>query len=559
VSTQLNSKEDQSVSYQFMSYQRSDHYKGFQNIVQQNTSLKGWRFNNQFALTNFSDLNVKGAFFRPVLDVSKQLKQLASMRLGLRYALEKNEIRNKITDSLSPLSFVFDTYTAYLKTDESKKNKYGITFFTRSDKYPFYNKLASGDRSYNVNLQAELLQSSKHQLYFNTTYRVLKVYNSAITNQQEDRTVLGRTEYIVNEWKGLVTGNVLYELGTGQEQRRDFAYLEVPAGQGEFTWIDYNNDGIQQINEFETALFNDQAKFIRIFTPTNQFTKANYTTFNYSFTLNPKAVMNSKDLSGFQDFISRINLQSSLQKTKKSIAKGDLEFNPFKFSIADTALLTNNTSLLNTLSFNRFSNKWGLDLTFLRTSGKALLTYGYESRLVNEWLGKIRWNLSSSITMDINSRYGLNGLYTPSFGNRNYEITSYSTEPKISFIKGTVFRVQAGYKLEKKVNEIIYGGEESISNSINIESKYNVLQNSSINGRFTFNSIDFYKPANGNKNPSVEYIILDALRPGSNYLWSLDFTKRLLNNVEINFQYEGRKAGDTRSIHTGRAAVRALF
>jgi hypothetical protein len=159
----------------------------------------------------------------------------------------------------------------------------------------------------------------------------------------------------------------------------------------------------------------------------------------------------------------------------------------------------------------------------------------------------------------MNGKRGQNGLYTPSFGNRNYELSVNNVEPRISFIQGTVFRVQTSYKLESKKNRPEFGGEESLSNAVQLETKYNVLQNSSLDAKFTYNAITYKVPNATNKNLSVEYIILDALRPGKNFLWSLDFTRRLLNNVEINLQYEGRRPADTRTIHTGRAAIRALF
>jgi hypothetical protein len=548
-----------SLTYQFMGYQRSegDHYKGFQNIVQQTLNSKGWSLNNQLALTSFSYFNGapgKGKYFRPVFDVSRQFKHLASMRLGFRYAMENNEVRNPSTDTLSATSFSFDTYTAYLKSDESKKNKFGISFFTRSDKYPLYKELIRGDRSYNTNVEMQLLQNQHHQVLLSTTYRVLKVYNKLVSQQKDERTILGRTEYLVNEFKGLVTGNVLYELGTGQEQRRDYAYFEVPAGQGEYTWIDYNNDGIAQLNEFETAIYRDQAKYIRIFTPTNVFVKANYTTVNYSLALNPKAVI-KQDGKKFGKFVSRFNFQTSMQKSKKNIARGDFEFNPFKSNVLDTSLLTLNTSFLNSISFNRYSTKWGLDFSNVQNTGKALLTYGYESRKQEDWLAKLRINLSNTFTFDVNNRKGFLALYTPSFGNRNYELNIYSTEPRISFVRGTVFRIQASYKLESKKNNPAFGGEKSTSNSLNLESKYNVLQNSSINARFTYSNIQY----KGSTNTTVSYIILDALLPGSNYLWYLEFTKRLFGNLELNLQYDGRKPGSARAIHTGRASVRALF
>jgi hypothetical protein len=558
--TQLRNKNNNGFGYQFMSYQRSDNYKGYQNILQHTASLKGWNFNNQISITQFHNANDKGAFFKPVLDVTKAIRKLDSIQFGMRYTVEDNQVRNKIIDTLNPFSFSFDTYTAYLKSNPQKKNKYGLTFFTRADKYPIQQKLYLGDRSYNINLSAEVLQSQRHQLLFNATYRKLKVYRKGLSKQNEDNTLLGRTEYLINEWKGLVTGNVLYEVGAGQEQKRDFAYVEVPTGQGQYFWNDYDSNGVQSLNEFEIAQFPDQARFIRIFIPTNQFIKANYTTLNYAFSFNPKVLFDKKGAKGFSKFIGRFTWQTSMQKNKKSIAKGDFELNPFKYGVQDTALITLNTSFINTVSFNRASSKWGIDVSNLQNTGKNLLTYGYESRKQKDLIMRLRYNIGTMLTLNVNTKKSLSALYTPSFDNRNYEITSTNAEPQLVFVKGTVFRLQGSYRYEQKENAPAFGGQESISNSLIAETKYNVFQNSSITGRFTYNAIQYIDKTSNNKaNTTVSYTMLDGLLPGKNFLWSLDLTKRLLNNVELNFQYEGRKPAETKSIHTGRASLRALF
>ncbi len=550
----LSNSAQHSVNYQFTSYHRSDSYDGFQHDIRHNANWKGWKIANEWVSTSYNTMADKGVFLRPTIDISKQLKKLQGWELGVKYALEQNKARNKATDTLTPLAFSFDSYSVYLRSTQ-QKNHYGITFFTRSDKYPVGKNLVRGDRSLNANLQMELLSNAHRQFFLNTTFRKLKVYDATISGQKDDETILGRAEYVMSEWKGLLTGNVLYEVGAGQEQRRDYAYLEVPAGQGEYAWNDYNGDGVQQLNEFELAAFPDQAKFIRIFTPTNDFIKANYITFNYSVSINPHALLRKTDVKGLKKLVTNTNLTSSLQTNRKSIASGNFEFNPFKYSVNDTALITLNTVFLNTFSFNRFSSKWGFDFSNLRNTGKSLLTYGYESRKLNDWLLKSRWNISRSFTLNLNGRKGLNALYTPQFNNRNYELKITTAEPNLVFIRGSFLRVQTGYKLETKKNNPLYGGEKSVSNSLTIDSKYNILQNSSLTAKFTLNSISYNYPT----NTTVSYIMLDGLLPGKNYLWSLSFTKRLLNNLELNIQYDGRKPGAGNTVHTGRASITALF
>jgi hypothetical protein len=513
------------------------------------------------SISNFDATNEKGYFLRPSLDISRQFKRISNYILGANYSVEHNEIRNKVSDSVALYSFSFTNFSLYLKSDPAKPNRWGATYFTRTNAYPLGTQLATSDRSQNVNVYAELLRNEKHQFRFTATYRTLEIINSLVTKQKPDESMLGRAEYQVNEWKGLVTGGVLYELGAGQEQKRDFAFLEVPAGQGEYTWIDYNSDGIQQLNEFEVALFQDQARYIRIFTPTNEFVKANYNTFNYSIGIFPKALIDLMTAKGFAKFIARINVNSSLQLTKKEIAKGFVQFNPFEAPLSDTSLITLNSAFINTFAYNRLSSKWGFDVNNSRNNNKSLLTYGYETRSINDWTARLRWNVTRKFGLELIGRTGINQLSSSNvkFDNRNFKIDQHSLEPRITFTKGANFRLITGYKFSNKVNS--QGSDEkSSSNAINSEVKYNILQNTSITAKFTYNNITFTTndPVPNLNTPSA-YIMLDGLLPGKNFLWTLDLTKRLSNNLEMNIQYEGRKPGETRVIHTGRASIRAIL
>ena len=558
---QLSDLKNNLVRYQFTNYYRSDVFKGFRNSIIQNQDIRGWKFNNAIHLSNISSTNEEGYFFRPQLAISRTFPKLRNYLLGLSYAIEHNKIKNKVSENITLQSFSFKTFQAAIKSSETNPNRWGITYFTRTNSLPYGRSLVRTDRSQNVTVMTELLKSERHQFRFNATYRNLEIIRQGLNGLKPDNSLIGRAEYQINEWKGLVNGNVLYEVGAGQEQKRDFAFLEVPAGQGEYTWIDYDANGIQSLNEFEVALFQDQAKYIRIFTPTNDFVKANYNTFNYSIAFNPRAVINTSSAKGLPKLVSRINIQSSLQINKKELAKGIVQFNPFAKPLSDTSLITLNSIFINTFSFNRFSSKWGFDINNSRNGSKALLTYGYESRRLNDWTVKGRVNFTRDFLFDISARTGINELESsnPKFGNRNYKIDQSSLEPRLTFTRGANFRTIVGYKYSNKENK--EGSKEiASSHAANTEVKYNILQSTSILAKFTFSNISFTsKDSIANVNSPASYIMLDGLLPGKNFLWTLDFTKRLSNNLEFNIQYEGRKPGSARPVHIGRASIRALL
>ncbi len=556
-SAALSDKQNDYLKYSFTNYIRSDSYNGIRNSIEHAMDIKGWKLNDKFYITNINSAIQKGSFVRPSIDVSRIFPAFKNLKIGGGYSGEHNKQLDKINDTLNAQSFAFDLWQVYIKSQETKLNRWGITYFTRSDKYPSQKNLVNADRSQNVSVITELLKNEHHQFKFNATYRKLNVTNPGITTQKSDESLLGRVEYAVNEWKGFVNGSFLYEVGSGQEQKREYTYIEVPAGQGYYTWNDYNNDGIPQLNEFEIAIYQDQKKWVRVFTPTNQYVKANYVQFNYSLALNPASIINPASRHKLAKFLGKFSTASALQINKKDVSNGSFQFNPFSQNLVDTTLITLNSFLSNSVYFNRTSVKWGLDLTHRLNNSKSLLNYGFEGHKLRDLTLKGRWNLNRSIATSFTNKFIRNELNTPSFANRNYKIDEVSSEPSISYIYRSDFRVSLIYTYDVRKNTIQLM-EQAINNAIAAEVRYNVLSAGTLNGRFSYNNIN-YKGAGGNANSTVGYILLDGLLPGKNYLWNIELTKRIAGNIELNLQYEGRKPGDAKTVHTGRASVRAIL
>jgi hypothetical protein len=553
-SLQLNKLEKQKLSISVQRYTRGLFFKGIKQSVEHIMLTDGWAWTGKMNYSTTDSGFNKGFFLRPFAELKKKFNRFKEMEAGFSYSLEHNEIRNQNTDTVNPLSFSWDIWNAFVKSAD-QPNRWKLEFFTRRDRLPIGTQLLQTDRSYNYSGSVELLQHERHQWKMSATYRQLVVFQNNLTNLKPESSLLGRMEYTINELKGGLSGNVLYEAGSGQEQRRDFSYFEVPAGQGEYTWNDYNQDGVKQINEFEIAAFRDQARYIRIYTPTLDFIRAGYNQFNYSLSLNPRAFIDPSASAWLLKTISRFSAQSGLQIFKKEITSGNLLLNPFSLPAEDTALILLNSVFSNTLFFNRTNTRWGWELTHLQNAGRSFLTYGLETRSLQEWSQKLRWNINRRVSTVLQARLIKNKLETPKFSNRNFFIEQFSLEPVVALQQGTSYRLSASYKFDQKKNQ--QGLKEKVLiHSLILDARYNVLSSSTINGKFQFSDIRY---TGGSTNTTVAFTMLDALLPGKNYIWNIDFVRRLSNNMEISIQYDGRKPGTGKVIHIGRAAVRALF
>ena len=136
----------------------------------------------------------------------------------------------------------------------------------------------------------------------------MDVFDTILMNQKPENSLIGRVEYNFKAWKNALQWSTFYEVGSGLEQKREFLYIEVNSGQGIYTWIDYNEDGIKDLNEFEVAQFIDQADYIRVFVPSNTYVNTYSNEFNQSIYWRPERIWTKK--KGFLKFMSRFSDQA---------------------------------------------------------------------------------------------------------------------------------------------------------------------------------------------------------------------------------------------------------
>ena len=63
----------------------------------------------------------------------------------------------------------------------------------------------------------------------------------------------------------------------------------------------------------------------------------------------------------------------------------------------------------------------------------------------------------------------------------------------------------------------------------------------------------------GEPNSLIAYDLLDGLKGGDNYLWSVHFTRRLSKLIDLIISYEGRKTGNNSVVNVARMEAKANF
>ncbi len=557
----LRNQKGNEVVYGFGYFNEGTLYKGLKQSVKAQYKLKQTQlaYNGSYLNTEDKKLMQTTGFYR---HKSRAAQVLGKLVLAYTDDLEHNVFKMDNSSALLPRSYNFWDWEGSLSNADSGKTKYKLYYKERRDKLSYDGVLKDSTLAYNYGAQLTTYAIKNNPITVLITYRELRLSeNIRGTFLKPDNSLLNRVEYNPRYWKGFITANVFYETGYGLENKREYYYLEVPPGQGQYTWRDYNGNTIKELNEFETAQFADQANYIRIYTPTNEYVKVLQNQFSVSFNLRPSILLkNTKSKMG--KFAGLWAFQTTLRLDNKIEDRDDLKaINPF-FVENDTAILASNNNIRQSVFFNQSSAVFGADYTYINNQSKQLLTNGLEFKDLVSHLIRWRFNFHPSWTFFNETTFSEKSNYSEFFSSRDYKIRAYETQASLAFQPNTQLRVSGIYKYDYKTNlleEMSVMGEPirqtAYLNTIAVELRYNQTEKGSFTARFDFIKIDY----NDVENSSIAYEMMNGLNNGDNYTWELVYQRNLNSNIQLSFNYNGRKSENSKVVNIGGAQIRAFF
>ena len=547
-SGKFNLKHDENgqISYQLNSYIIEDNFNGNKNDLNINwNKLISLKFKGSILQSGGIQ---KTNFIRHKTDLFIPIKKIG---IGFKDINENNKFYT--FDTLNNNSYRFYDWKVYLANTDSVKNNIQFYYQERYDWFKNQLELQKATKAISPGFNVSLIENKDFKINYNLAYRSLQIIDTTLTSINAENSLTSRLNYQLKLLKGGIYTNSFIELGSGLELQKEFIFLEVTSGQGIYTWNDYNEDGIKDLNEFEIAVYSDQANYIKVFTPNNNYQKIYNFQFNQNLNIDPRKIFDSKKIIG--KATKKFYNQIAINTQKKT---NNLDFETLLNPLVDSdnpIIQSMSNNIRNSLFFNRSNPKYSLEYVTQLFANKNLLINGTDFRSTKKNQLKIRWNLNKFLMLKSEYNNGFKSNTSTYALNRNFNISEIETINKFSFQPNTLFRLSINARYCEKKNAVELGNENSYISDFGLELRRSKRDRALINAEINLVNIDY----NGVSNSAIGFEMLEGLQDGKNVTWKLSLQKNMSNNVQLSINYNGRKSENNKTIHTGGMQLRAFF
>ena len=390
------------------------------------------------------------------------------------------------------------------------------------------------------------------QRYGNYTARLNYQHLTSFYTQQKlitTHVLLAQLGSQLALWRERIRILLQQELSTENTPEWQQHFIRVPDGQGRYTWIDANGDGIEQLDEFVLAAFRDQGRYVLQMVPSSATRATRTSNLQLGINFTPRA--NGKAIDSLTHWYERVDLEVSTTLGQKRV-QGNWANALLHFGALSQALQAQRTLNI-TFWFNKNSapmqafvgGSFSLQQQQLsqgRTSNNEhAFRMGVSTPDVTKWIAELggEWQhkvqkIPYGTEQELNSR---RWLLRSAVGRRYANTAEQRVEVRMTWLTVTKNPLPARMTECEYTLHVPLG--KQFSGEVRLAYAYTTIV--------------------ALRNNPLAYSLTRGYSDGHNLINHLTLRYKLSRHVELSASYELRKLGSTPLQQAGNFAVRTVF
>ncbi len=381
-------------------------------------------------------------------------------------------------------------------------------------------------------------KGDRHFVKFFVQYRHNKALQQHKTNDYLNLKWSWQQKY----WQNFITTQLDIESFNGNTLRDEVVFVETPPGQGVYIWNDYNGNGIKEINEFEVAVYRDEANYIRVVLPSKNYIPTLNNSYHFQLNVNPEVWQKKHFLKKlYAVFLFQVNHQS-VQKNQK-----------FPLVWQPDDVLQQNVLWQHDLFFNRSKKRYHLHFTYQFNDQQQLLLVGAQRQRIELYRLQTKHAFKKAFIWKQSFMTGQTARFSENYQQKNYRLQTTGLEEGIQLGQAPKNTFYMYYAFKNKKN--LSGVELLKMHQLGLRYTYKSVKQNTFHTDLQWIKNDMF----GNAQSPVAYQMLEALQQGNNLVLNVLYKQKINSYLDLNLSYGFRLSESNPAVHTGGIQLKMIF
>ncbi len=376
----------------------------------------------------------------------------------------------------------------------------------------------------------------------------------------DSRGVLVRSVTDYRPFNRFIDTQLLYDANTERRALLQEAFIEVGPELGQYVWIDLNDDGVQQVDEFFPEQSPNEGSFIKQLVPSEELFPVIALRVRWRAAVDPAQLIDPFDArySSWLNFLSGIRWQSlvDIREENRTEQLQDIYLMRLHRFRDDSLTINGRIYIEQDVELFRNNTRRELRVTADRMRSQQQQASGLEKRRTDNLRVRAGGRISRRYRLIVGSALGRNENRSETFASRNYAIRGGEVRPRLDVRWTGSLQSGASLAVSRRT-------DRHPENPATVSGLTMLLDSRASLGRRLQSAVRLehrrYSFSGGPSSSMGEFELTDGAGPGNTWAWSLQSDYRISDFLRASLQYDGRTVPGRPAIQTLRFTVNAIF